>query len=334
MSRPTKVTLSDPMTAMPSMDLTSPDANIPWHYGEPFKEQRNLIAGIGRADLSNRGVVSVSGPDRNTWLNSLTTQDLLTTFKSTQSLILSPHGHIEHDLHVIDDGEVTWLIVEPGTAEPLVTYLNSMKFMLRVEVVDRSADFAVVGAPGWLETQFPTWHSAEVFAANSTVDPYVPTRPATWQVTEFLVPRSELADHLTEPVGSWAWEAHRIRAGVPRLNFETDHKTIPHEVGLIGAAVHLNKGCYRGQETVARVFNLGKPPRRLVHLELDGSTNELPSQGDELFNGETSVGKITSVVQDFESGPVALALIKRNVPVEAVLTVNGISAAQTVIVQP
>jgi folate-binding protein YgfZ len=121
---------------------------------------------------------------------------------------------------------------------------------------------------------------------------------------------------------------------VPRLNFETDHKTIPHEVGLIGSAVHLNKGCYRGQETVARVFNLGKPPRRLVHLELDGSTNELPSRGDELFSGDTSVGKITSVIQDYESGPVALAVIKRNVSVESVLTVNGISAAQTAIVLP
>lgn len=323
------------MTAIPSMDLTSPDANIPWHYGEPFKEQRNLVAGIGRVDLSNRGVVSVSGPDRNTWLNSLTTQDLLSTFKSTQSLILSPHGHIEHDLHVIDDGETTWLIVEPGTAESLVSYLNSMKFMLRVEVTDKSTELAVVGAPGWIETSFPTWHSAEVFSNPELAnDPYVPTRPAPWQVSEFLVPRTDLLTHLTDLVGTWAWEAHRIRAGVPRLNFETDHKTIPHEVGLIGAAVHLNKGCYRGQETVARVFNLGKPPRRLVHLELDGSTNELPTHGDELFNGETLVGKITSVVQDFESGPVALAVIKRNIPLDAVLTVNGVAAAQTVIVQP
>lgn len=326
------------MTAIPSMDLTSPDADIPWHYGEPFKEQRNLISGVGQVDLSNRGVVSVTGPDRNSWLNSLTTQDLLSTYKSTQSLILSPHGHIEHDLHVIDDGEKTWLIVEPETANSLVTYLESMKFMLRVEVMDQSAEYAVVGAPGWVETQFPTWHSAKVFSSAGSLhmasDPYVPNRPASWVVSEYLVPRAELAEHLTNPVGTWAWEAHRIRAGVPRLNFETDHKTIPHEVGLIGSAVHLNKGCYRGQETVARVFNLGKPPRRLVHLELDGSNNELPSRGDELFNGETSVGKITSVIQDYESGPVALAVIKRNVSVEAVLTVNDVAAAQTTIVQP
>ena len=319
------------MTAIPNMDDLSVDAHIPWHYGDPFKEQRNLVNGIGQADLSNRAVVTVTGPDRLTWLNSLTTQDLLAPIKSTQTLILSPHGHIEHDLHLIDDGETTWLIAEPGTSLELIKYLNSMKFMLRVEVTDRTEDFAVIGAPNWIDTDFPTWHSSEAFLISGK-DPYVTSRPSGWAVTEYLIKRSEISNYLTEPIGSWAWEAHRIRAGVPRLNFETDHKTIPNEIGLIGSAVHLNKGCYRGQETVARVINLGKPPRRLVRLELDGSTNELPSRGAEVFNGETVIGLITSVVQDYESGPMALAVIKRSTPIELVLTVDKISAAQTPIV--
>lgn len=318
-------------TAMPNMDTTSPDSTIPWHYGDPFKEQRELVAGRGRVDLSNREVVTVSGPDRNSWLNSLTTQEMLTPYKSTQSLILSPHGHIEHDLHAIDDGEVTWLIVEPGTANSLTEYLNSMKFMLRVEVSNKSEDFAVVGAPDWIETSFPTWHSPASYV-NFHNDPYVTSRPAPWKVSEYIVPKSQLTQELDVPIGSWAWEAHRIRAGVARLNFETDHKTIPHEVGLIGPAVHLNKGCYRGQETIARVVNLGKPPRRLVHLELDGSTNELPSKNDEVKTEDQVIGRITSVIQDYESGPVALAVIKRNVSPELVLTVNEVSASQTSIV--
>lgn len=313
------------------MDPTSPDATIPWHYGEPFKEQRSLISEIGQVDLSNRGVLSVTGPDRNSWLNSLTTQDLLTPFKFAQSLVLSPHGHIEHDLHLIDDGETTWLIVEPNTETALATYLESMKFMLRVEVTDRTREFAVIGAPGWLETNYPTWHSPSAYV-DFTNDPYVTNRPAQWKVTEYLVPREQLVSELTHPIGSWAWEAHRIRAGVARLNFETDHKTIPHEVGLIGPAVHLNKGCYRGQETIARVVNLGKPPRRLVHLELDGSTNQLPSQNDEVSFESHVIGRVTSVVQDFESGPVALAVVKRSIPVEATLLINEISATQTAIV--
>ena len=319
------------MTAMPNMDPNSPDINIPWHYGDPFKEQRELVAGNGQVDLSNREIVTVIGPDRNSWLNSLTTQELLSPFKSTQSLILSPHGHIEHDLHVIDDGQTTWLIVEPGTSAKLTKYLESMKFMLRVEVANVSENFAVVGAPGWIETKYPTWHSPHPYVDFSN-DPYVIKRPAEWKVSEFIVPKYELASQLITPIGSWAWEAHRIRAGVARLNFETDHKTIPHEIGLIGPAVHLNKGCYRGQETIARVVNLGKPPRRLVHLELDGSTNELPKIGDEVKSADQVIGRITSVVQDYESGPVALAVIKRNISPELVLTVNEISASQTQIV--
>ena len=319
------------MTAMPNMDPNSPDINIPWHYGDPFKEQRELVAGNGQVDLSNREIVTVIGPDRNSWLNSLTTQELLSPFKSTQSLILSPHGHIEHDLHVIDDGQTTWLIVEPGTSAKLTKYLESMKFMLRVEVANVSENFAVVGAPGWIETKYPTWHSPHPYVDFSN-DPYVIKRPAEWKVSEFIVPKYELASQLVTPIGSWAWEAHRIRAGVARLNFETDHKTIPHEIGLIGPAVHLNKGCYRGQETIARVVNLGKPPRRLVHLELDGSTNELPKIGDEVKSADQVIGRITSVVQDYESGPVALAVIKRNISPELVLTVNEISASQTQIV--
>ena len=319
------------MTAMPNMDLNSPDANIPWHYGDPFKEQRELVAGNGQVDLSNREIVTVTGLDRNSWLNSLTTQELLSPFKSAQSLILSPHGHIEHDLHVIDDGQTTWLIVEPGTSEQLTKYLESMKFMLRVEVANVSEKFAVVGTPGWIETKYPTWHSPHPYVDFSN-DPYVTKRPAEWKVSEFIVPKGELASQLITPIGSWAWEAHRIRAGVARLNFETDHKTIPHEIGLIGPAVHLNKGCYRGQETIARVVNLGKPPRRLVHLELDGSTNELPKIGDEVKSADQVIGRITSVVQDYESGPVALAVIKRNISPELVLTVNEISASQTQIV--
>ena len=321
------------MTAMPNMNPDSPDSSIPWHYGDPFKEQRDLVAGIGQVDLGNREVVSITGPDRNSWLNSLTTQDLLTPYKSNQTLVLSPHGHIEHDLHVIDDGTTTWLIVEPGTAAELIKFLESMKFMLRVEIADRTEEFAVVGAPGWVETNYPTWHSSSVYVDFSN-DIYVTHRPAKWQISEYLVPRADLLKELTHPIGSWAWEAHRIRSGVARFNFETDHKTIPHEIGLIGSAVHLNKGCYRGQETVARVVNIGQPPRRLVHLELDGSTNELPTIGAKVSHEGNEVGHLTSVVQDFESGPVGLALIKRSTPSEAVLVVNQVSAAQTVIVKP
>ena len=325
------------MTAIPNMDETSIDAAVPWHFGDPFKEQRELVAGRGRVDLSHRGVVTVSGPDRKSWLHSITTQDFESSVAHLTSLILSPHGHIEHDIHVAEHNETIWISCEPGTVNDLINYLESMKFMLRVEVKDLSDEIAIVGAPTWIESdKYPVWHSSEAFVNGSLAsDKYVATRPADWKVSELFVPRAELEDVLNQEtrVGTWAWEAHRIRAGVPRLNFETDHKTIPHEVGLIGSSVHLNKGCYRGQETVARVYNLGKPPRRIVQLELDGSTNDLPAIGDAVLLDGKEVGRVTSVTQDYESGPLALAVIKRSVPTDAVLTAGTVAASQTVIVE-
>lgn len=328
------------MTAMPTMDENSIDAGVAWHYGDPFREQKALVSGVGRVDLSHRGVITVTGSDRHSWLHSLTTADFLSPFTSLQALILSPHGHIEHDLHVIDDGTTTWITVEPKTAPELVRYLSMMKFMLQVEVTEVTEQFAVVGTAGHvsadqLGTLYPTWHSPASLVLDSGVtDIYVPERPSSWQVSEIIIPRPQVEQTLAEdmPVGTWAWEAHRIRAGVPRLGLDIDTRTIPHEVGLIAAAVHLNKGCYRGQETVAKVYNLGKPPRRIVQLLIDGSTNELPDLGAPISVGGKVVGALTSIVQDYELGPVGLGVVKRTVPVDAVLDVAGIAAGQVPIV--
>ena len=132
----------------------------------------------------------------------------------------------------------------------------------------------------------------------------------------------------------WAFEALRIAARVPRLGLDTDHRTIPHEVGWIENAVHLNKGCYRGQETVARVHNLGHPPRRLVFLDLDGSVDRLPAHGDPVELDGTAVGSVGSTARHYELGPIGLALVKRTVPVDATLLAGGVAAAQEVIVPP
>jgi folate-binding protein YgfZ len=139
--------------------------------------------------------------------------------------------------------------------------------------------------------------------------------------------------------GLLAGEALRVEQHRPRLGFETDHRTIPHELGWIGTAVHLQKGCYRGQETVARVQNLGKPPRRLVFLHLDGSEVHLPPRGTELRRADEApdgrtIGFITTSVRHHELGPIALALVKRNVPLDAPLMADSTAAAQEVVVEP
>jgi len=152
---------------------------------------------------------------------------------------------------------------------------------------------------------------------------------------DLFVPRADLVTAVgDEPAGVWAYEALRIAAHEPRIGLDTDHRTIPHEVGWIGSAVHLDKGCYRGQETVARVHTLGRPPRRLVMLHLDGSVDHLPEHGDDVVHGDRTVGFVGSSARHHELGPIALALVKRNVPVDAALVAGGVAAAQEVVVDP
>jgi folate-binding protein YgfZ len=110
------------------------------------------------------------------------------------------------------------------------------------------------------------------------------------------------------------------------LLFETDHKSIPNELGFLNRAVHMNKGCYRGQETVAKVFNLGQPPRKLVLLHLDGSMAEIPNHADEIQLSGKPVGFIGTAVRHHELGPIALAVIKRNTPEDATLNIKNITA--------
>jgi tRNA-modifying protein YgfZ len=314
-----------------------PDQGVAAHYGDPMREQRSLERSAGIVDRSNRGVLTITGPDRLSWLHSLTTQHLekLAAGQSAQALILGPTGHVEHHLTLTDDGTTVWVHVEPGTAAALLEFLESMRFMLRVEVADVSDDYAVLTVAGPSAGGL----SAELEGVRARVE------AGPFGSIDLVVARDLLPDTAAELIrrraalaGMWAFEALRIAARVPRFGLDTDHRTIPHEVGWIDAAVHLNKGCYRGQETVARVHNLGHPPRRLVFLDLDGSVDRLPAHGDpvELAGGERGavVGFTGSAARHYELGPIGLALVKRTVPVDATLLAGGVAAAQEVIVPP
>ncbi len=272
-------------------------------------------------------MLRITGQDRLTWLHSLTTADLeqLAPGTAAEALILSPNGHVEHHLTLTDDGTATWMHVEPGTAGPLLDFLNSMRFMLRVEPADVSAEYAVLTLMGPGADHEPAAAAAAAMSFPFGLD--VVLERGGWRPRRRWRAGGGLA-------GMWAHEALRIAGHRPRFGLDTDHRTIPHEVGWIGTAVHLAKGCYRGQETVARVHNLGHPPRRLVLLHLDGSEDALPGHGDPVELDGAQVGFVGSAARHYELGPIALALVKRTVPVDATLCAAGIAAAQEVIVAP
>jgi folate-binding protein YgfZ len=299
--------MRSPLLAWPgAVEAEGVDAGVAAHYGSISAEQRRLVGGVGFVDLSHRGIVRVEGPDRLGWLHSLTTQHLeqLPPGEWTSTLVLSPHGHVEYELTGVDDGTAFVAHVEPRTAPALVEWLDQMRFLMRVEVSDVTDEMAVL------------W------------------RPA---LGDELVGRSSLestARAIGDPAGIWAYEALRIASGRPRLGLDTDHRTIPNEAGWIGSAVHLDKGCYRGQETVARVHTLGRPPRRLVLLHLDGSVDRLPARGGDVLAGGSRVGFVGSSARHHELGPIALALIKRNVDPGEELLADGIAAGQEILVDP
>jgi folate-binding protein YgfZ len=321
------------------------------HYGNPVGEQRELAAGRAIVDLGDREVLTVTGPDRLSWLDSLTSQSLtgLEPGASAETLLLDPSGRVEYAMRVLDDGETTWLLLDAGQGAGLLAFLDRMRFMLRVEVADRSSDFATVGSLG---AEVPAvaapagvslvWNDPwrEVVAGGHQYAAAAGHPAAEWSYSESLVPRGSLDELDPIPAaGTLALEALRIAAWRPRAATEVDATTIPHELDWLRSAVHLSKGCYRGQETVAKVHNLGHPPRRLVMLHLDGSDGVLPSAGSPVLSGDKEVGRVTATALHHELGPIALAVVKRSTDPAAVLTVTAedgtvISAAQQVVVPP
>lgn len=343
------------------IDQTSPDAPVAAHYGDPLREQRTLASAVGLVDRSHRGVVAVPGEERLSWLHNLTTQHLLDlpAGTGTETLVLSPHGHVEHHAQVVEDGQTVWLDTEPGAADPLLKFLTTMQFLTRVEPRDATADWALLslvgpdagdalttlgaevpGQPDLLPVPGPKFPSGSVPARPSARYDVRPLPGGGWVRHgrlgyDLLVPRdtaSEVAGALTAAgvaaCGLWAYEALRVAARIARVGPDTDHRTLPMEIDLVAPAVHLEKGCYRGQETVARVHHLGRPPRRLVLLHLDGiSTDQLPTPGTPVAAGERTVGFVGTAARHHELGPVALAVVRRNVDERATLTVAGSTAA-------
>lgn len=334
------------------------DDGILVHAGQPIVEQRALVRGSAVAPRADRRVLAVTGEDRLTWLDSISSQALaaLAPGASTELLVLDPQGRVEHSAAVLDDGETTWLIIDRDDAEALLAWLLRMRFRLRVAPRDASDELAVIGvtdaglplvaaaAPHAVPLVWrDPWPEVGPGGVGYTADENHPGHDYRWN--DVLVDAAE-GERLVAAAaageialaGALAVDALRVAAWRPRWASEVDERTIPHELDWMRTAVHMNKGCYRGQETVAKVHNLGHPPRRLIALDLDGSDDLLPRRGDIVRDGEREVGTITSAVRHHEDGPIALAVVKRSAKTDGTLTVvtaeGELTATATTIVPP
>ncbi|OAN36661.1 CAF17-like 4Fe-4S cluster assembly/insertion protein YgfZ [Microbacterium sp. H83] len=326
------------------------------HFGDAFREQRRLQDGAALAPLADRTVIEVAGPERLSWLDSITSQSVgrLAAGESTELLVLDPQGRVEHAAGVFDDGSSTWLIADAADAEALAAWLQRMKFRTQA-TVDVRPDLVLLGFVdgGAAAARAMTAAAAPAGVPLVWSDPWqhvsagghqyaeVAEHPGAQLAWRVAIVSGDAADELATTVaadelaGLLAAEALRVAAWRPRWSAEVDERSLPHESDWIRTAVHLNKGCYRGQETVAKVHNLGHPPRRLAALQLDGSEAVLPASGDAVFAGDDEVGRITSVARHHEDGPIALAILSRRAPVgDLIVRTEGadVAAAQQVIV--
>jgi folate-binding protein YgfZ len=316
----------------------SPDAGVPWHYGDPFAEQRAAARKVAVVDRSNRELIAVTGPERLSWLHLVISQHVteLADGATTEALVLDSQGRVDAHMEVAHLDETVWLDTEPGAQatgarggkQTLLEYLRSMVFWSKVEPRDATAERAILTLLGPGADDVLTSLGLPVPGPHQVAGSEVIVRRGALGV-DLLVPRDAKADwwsRVTEagarPMGSWGYEAFRVEAARPRMELDTDDRTIPHEVGWVHVAAHVAKGCYRGQETVSKVHNVGRPPRRMLLLHLDGSPEVLPETGDPVLHGERTVGRVGTVVRHHELGTLALALVKYSVPLDAELLVG------------
>ena len=299
----------------------------------PFVDQRDVVDGTAAVRVA-AAVVAVAGADRAAVLNATLSQSLvgLKPGDSREALELDGNGRIVRILHVLERDADTLLIVPGASGDDIVAWLDKRVFMEDVTATDISDSVTVYGG-------------TVGFGDNVWTDPWPTIQPGgftygsetvpAWTYRESVMPADAAAP--ARIVDESALDALRAVAGRPGLA-EVDDLALPHEFDWLRTAVHLSKGCYTGQETVAKIHNVGHPPRRLVRLHLDGSDSVFAEAGDPVLLDGEQVGVVTTAGNHFEDGPVALARVKRTVPVDAALVVDRdghpLAANQEVIVPP
>lgn len=237
--------------------------------------------------------------------------------------MLTPNGHIEHQIKVLAFDGGLYLIVNKEKAPALIQWLNQMRFRSKVAITETDLD--VWGGFGDLSLGSLVW--VDGFDSEPKGSVRYAAQVENFPYREYLLETGQ-KPALVE-AGMLAFEALRIAAGRPEIT-DIDERSLPHEFDWLASSVHLSKGCYRGQETVAKVHNLGHPPRRLIVLNLEvGDTVANP--GEEISYQGKLVGKVLAGALHYEAGSLALGLVNRNTPYLD-LEVCGMTASQRVLV--
>jgi folate-binding protein YgfZ len=295
------------------------------HFGNPLGEQRQLLQSQAAIHRIDEQVLLLSGEDALSWLHSITSQNIknLKPGESTETLVLTPTGHIEHQIKVIAFDGGLYLIVNKDKAAALLKWLTQMRFRSKVEISE--TDLEIWGGFGDLGLSELVW--VDGFDSEPKGSVRYAAEVQSFPYREYLLAPGE-KPALAE-AGMLAFDALRIAVGRPEIT-DIDDRSLPHEFDWLASSVHLSKGCYRGQETVAKVHNLGHPPRRLIVLNLEvGDTFANP--GEEISYQGKLVGKVLAGALHYEAGSLALGLVNRNTPYLD-LEVCGMTASQRVLV--
>jgi folate-binding protein YgfZ len=297
---------------------------------------RALTEGCGLVDRSERGKLALTGPDAKSFLHGQVSNDIegLVPGRGCYAAFLTHKGKMRGDLRVLDFGDELLLDTERSTLQELFNMIRRYKLGSAVELHKRTIEMGLLSLIGPDARRVAGTHAlgtAEHDNARTEVGGY----PVVLVTTDMGVDvftaaddtaavRAALESAGAAPVDEAVAEIVRVERGRPRYGFELDEGVIPQEAGLNDRAVSFTKGCYVGQETVARLFYRGKPNRHLRGLRLSGAA----ATGDPLRLGEKEVGRLGTVVVSPTFGPIALAIVRREASPGDTLAVGdgGVSA--------
>jgi glycine cleavage system T protein len=343
------------------------DWEVPSHYGDATEEHLAVRKKAGIADLSYRGLIRITGADRAKFLQGLVTNDVmkLVEGQGLYAAILNPKGRMLADLKIYAVHDAFLVDLDREIADKTVQILNRYKLISKAileDLTDSLAHLAVYGpsAPSILEkllgTTFPKslefssirvpWHSQEVYVIQSLYtgeqgyELLLPTQEGEALWKEILEVGSGLG---IKPIGLEALEGLRIEAGIPRYGIDMDENTFPPEAGLEEKAISYTKGCYVGQETIARIKTYGQVHRKFMGLIFQASPSKmdkLPHREDKIFQNEEEIGFVTSSAyspvlnQNIALGYIRRKAIQPDLQVAVVSSQDGIKTPAKVVDLP